>query len=886
MSYPFLNLHPTTSFLVKTPGPGVAVPSNKLVAKPALDRGYPKKVSTLTVYPYAESTDHQPGSVGDYAADIVTPFAETFVLDPIKLNAATPFLSPVLRVPGPIRYREFRVLDLGNGKCGNRRYDTYSGILSGILNVQLFHVLPAPMEKDSTSYRSFNSTLERRIEETKAIATDSLTALPIPTASVDMVIARSLHKGIKVNRKMTLRMNKEVDGKENCIADTLEASYQDVASASASDIEDTLAECFRVLRDGGILEYIFFERRLCNAGPLAQEFETAWDIDYNCDLSTGQFVAALERAGFAGESPGTMPKQTPCDACALRRVKCDACNPCTWCLKHEQPCTYLRVRRRRGPKGPRPSTIMRVTEQRTLSPRTDPDYSYLASSPVASSSTSTIAVGAAATQASSAPGYMGRIPLSQYFTYLDMFQSKLYAIWPVVAAEDLKARLCDETHIEPDVHALAAALSAATILQLRLLDEESDSGGSAAPTSEAFVRECLRHRNTLTSSNTISTNLLLISLFLHMYYANTEQIHAATFALRDAITYIHLLRLDDEDTLDSLPVEEREVGIRIFWVLFVTERTFCSTHGIPILLQKISYLPDPTREMNYGICSITGFCCLVRLFTLAESILPSKTKAIERPQEKGELQLLYQDITANSVAMVQDQGSVSLGMGMMNMVTLQEVDIQTTRAWLQSLLWQRALSNFLLDSHAREAQFTPEFPLTLAKGLLGFLSRIPLESIRPHAYAMEVKLTQVAHTLLDIIMIVPSIRRARCTPSSGGPVDVVLALEKLLRSLFRRESETVAAMRRRLSEVDFGPVGLAGVELGLLQCSMEACTDVLAVGEAELQRGSGQQEQKCESGEGGEVWWEDQSLSGLELEHGPFEFGGKAMEGENEWYEL
>ncbi|CEL02303.1 hypothetical protein ASPCAL03474 [Aspergillus calidoustus] len=421
----------------------------------------------------------------------------------------------------------------------------------------------------------------------------------------------------------------------------------------------------------------------------------------------------------------TMPKPPPCDACALRRVKCDTCNPCTWCLKHDQPCTYLRVRKRRGPKGPRPSTIVRVAEQRTLSPRMD--ESSLASVPVSST------VNTPATP-SSGSGYTSRIPLAQYFTYLDMYQSKLYAIWPVVAAENLKARLCDETHIEPDVHALAAALSAATILQLRLLDAESDSI-SAAATSEAFVRECLRHRNTLTSSNTISTNLLLISLFLHMYYANTGQIHAATFALRDAITYVHLLRLDDEDTLDSLPVEEREVGIRIFWVLFVTERTFCSTHGIPILLQKISYLPDPTQEMNNGICSITGFCCLVRLFTLAESLLPSKTKAIERPQEKGELRLLYQDITSNSVTVgqghEQGQGCTSL-----SMVTLQEVDIQTTRAWLQSLLWQRALSNFLLDSHAREAQFTPEFPLTLAKGLLGFLSRIPLESIRPHAYAM------------------------------------------------------------------------------------------------------------------------------------------------------
>ncbi|KAL2784593.1 hypothetical protein BJX66DRAFT_84391 [Aspergillus keveii] len=570
-----------------------------------------------------------------------------------------------------------------------------------------------------------------------------------------------------------------------------------------------------------------------------------------------------------------MPKPPPCDACALRRVKCDGCNPCTWCLKHDQPCTYLRVRKRRGPKGPRPSTIIRVTEQRTLSPRMD--EASFTSAPISST------MNTPATP-STVSGYTSRIPLSQYFTYLDMYQSKLYAIWPVVAAEHLKARLCDETHIEPDVHALAAALSAATILQLRLLDAESDSS-SAAATSEAFVRECLRHRNTLTSSNTISTNLLLISLFLHMYYANTGQIHAATFALRDAITYVHLLRLDDEDTLDSLPVEEREVGIRIFWVLFVTERTFCSTHGIPILLQKISYLPDPTQEMNNGICSITGFCCLVRLFTLAEALLPSKTKTIERPQEKGELQLLYQDITSNSDAIEQGQRQDSSSL---SMVTLQEVDIQTTRAWLQSLLWQRALSNFLLDSHAREAQFTPEFPLTLAKGLLGFLSKIPLESIRPHAYAMEVKLTQVAHTLLDIIMIVPSIRRARSSQSS--PVDVVLALEKLLRSLFRRESETVACMRRRLSEVDFGPVSLVGVELGLgLLRDTDTDTDrgmsVEGAGDSEDERQGNDDEGQ------GVTWWDSQSLGlelGLDLGEGVIEQGIIEGEGEGQagWYEM
>jgi hypothetical protein len=166
-----------------------------------------------------------------------------------------------------------------------------------------------------------------------------------------------------------------------------------------------------------------------------------------------------------------------------------------------------------------------------------------------------------------------RIPLTEYFTYLDMYESELYVIWPVVHISKLKTQLSAGADIEPEAHAMAAALCAATILQLRLPNEKGD--GTSSVSSDTFVRDCLRYRNTLGYSETISTEMLLISLFLHMYYANADQVHAATFALRDAITCSHLLRLDDHIALDSLPDEQRDLRIRIFWVLFVTERLVC-----------------------------------------------------------------------------------------------------------------------------------------------------------------------------------------------------------------------------------------------------------------------------------------------------------------------
>jgi Fungal Zn(2)-Cys(6) binuclear cluster domain len=233
----------------------------------------------------------------------------------------------------------------------------------------------------------------------------------------------------------------------------------------------------------------------------------------------------------------------PCDACALRRVKCDGNNPCWICIKNDQPCTFLRVRRRRGPKGPRKSTKAKLEQfQAQLSlPRTDPIPDQRP------------------------------ISLAAYFTYLDVYKDALYTTWPIVSIDSLKSRLNDGRTIDYESYALAAALSAATIVQLKLSRSEAMTEASVME-AEDFVKECLRHRNQCNYQNTITINLLLTSLFLHMYYANTGQMNAATFALRETITYADLLRLGDSTTLDSLCRDERELQLRIFWVLFVTER--------------------------------------------------------------------------------------------------------------------------------------------------------------------------------------------------------------------------------------------------------------------------------------------------------------------------
>lgn len=270
-----------------------------------------------------------------------------------------------------------------------------------------------------------------------------------------------------------------------------------------------------------------------------------------------------------------MPPSLPCDTCSLRRVKCDGKNPCSKCLARTEPCTYLKIRKRRGPKGPRKSSRAKIHAVQK-------DLGVVASSQRAFSP----ACGERAEFFKQPARSMCRhIALSTYCTYIDIFQTRLYTVWPIVSVNSLKARLSGTNIIDPDANALAAALCAATIAQLRLPAHKNPANHSLSVSSEDFVRECLRFRSSFGYQDNATLDSLLTSIFLHMYYANVDRISQATFALRDAITYAHILNLGSRQTLDSLQPQQRQHRLRIYWILLVTERCV-----LPIPLPSLNLL--------------------------------------------------------------------------------------------------------------------------------------------------------------------------------------------------------------------------------------------------------------------------------------------------------
>lgn len=160
------------------------------------------------------------------------------------------------------------------------------------------------------------------------------------------------------------------------------------------------------------------------------------------------------------------------------------------------------------------------------------------------------------------------IPISVLGRYLDIYQQELYPVWPVVSRDKLVSRLRDMTDVE--AYVLATAISAVTIAQLNLPDE--DVSGLPVVNGPAMALESERARHEMDYRDNPSIGVLLSSFFLHIASANTGKIHKATFLLREAITFAQILGLDKGSHFHHLCKQEAQLHLRIVWLLFITER--------------------------------------------------------------------------------------------------------------------------------------------------------------------------------------------------------------------------------------------------------------------------------------------------------------------------
>lgn len=165
-----------------------------------------------------------------------------------------------------------------------------------------------------------------------------------------------------------------------------------------------------------------------------------------------------------------------------------------------------------------------------------------------------------------------KISTSTISTYLEVFQARGYAIWPVVDTEALLARLLTDPD-DMEAYGLATAICAATITQFQI-DAEPGSPveGHFRVSSAMFDSEAKRAREESDHIEHVTLSSLLSTFFLHVYTANIGRMSSSTVLLGEAIAKAHMIGLHKSSYYEPMGIERLQHNVRVYWLLFITER--------------------------------------------------------------------------------------------------------------------------------------------------------------------------------------------------------------------------------------------------------------------------------------------------------------------------
>lgn len=302
-----------------------------------------------------------------------------------------------------------------------------------------------------------------------------------------------------------------------------------------------------------------------------------------------------------------------CDNCRKRKIKCSRELPCDKCQRLLLSCSYSDVLRRKGPKFRTlyPLAPIHPLSNRTKSAREQLDaetenlgFSAPASPPLGDIETQYTPRDLFDTLSQIPPPELVSSPDSTNSTvespnaqalpharrlsphillaHVNVYLKYLFPIMPVVRGEELRLDSQHPERLSARRYAFLASLCAATHIQLKLDGAnpipdparlQSMGDGHSLVSGDKLLSEAVRARQECNVVEDLSIETLLTSFFLFASYGNMDKQDHAWFYLCQATSMAFTLGLHCESTYAKLSVEEAEERRRVFWLLFITERS-------------------------------------------------------------------------------------------------------------------------------------------------------------------------------------------------------------------------------------------------------------------------------------------------------------------------
>lgn len=446
----------------------------------------------------------------------------------------------------------------------------------------------------------------------------------------------------------------------------------------------------------------------------------------------------LEGATHQMGSEGGMVKSNrllACDACKLRKVKCNGQQGCQQCNHLNLRCLYSG----RRPRGSFTTANRAIPDKKrrkrghvislckdVLVPRNEnrvADIGIACSSPdhpLEASTQSTMA---------------NQYGPSFFMPLIPEYMAFVYPFYPIITEYELRESIFKMT---TDIgHCYFVYATGAVILNLKRNDP------LAFRHVELLIMHVLELRGAIKPDRSVTIRTIMTSDYVHTCLVAHHNPEMGWFYLREAIAMAQILRIDETRELAKLNASERARRQRLTWMLCIHER-FLGIHIYrPATFLPLLCLPEYDPTLTAGVHN--GFIQIIRLFRNVDSLF------LKHWLNSGA------DSTITSTWIEETQKRLDVSeIDTEGLTEVQQTDIMITRHWLRMIVWEIAMSACLLSSDAPNDFMSLDFPVCAARDLRELVVRMSPSSFDVNGSCIVQKLFELTYAIADVIIHVPA----------------------------------------------------------------------------------------------------------------------------------
>ncbi|KAF5675186.1 transcription activator [Fusarium heterosporum] len=432
-----------------------------------------------------------------------------------------------------------------------------------------------------------------------------------------------------------------------------------------------------------------------------------------------------------------------CDACRLRKVKCNGSIPCSQCGHLNLACVFSTPPTKRKPTV-RGRLVAQIRQGRDTSNSTSPQNE---TSPVACVS----------------PGIGSTYTTDFFLSLVPDYERVVFPMNPVLLPSEI-VKTIHEMDQSNENTAMVYAFAASTI---NLSRSSWDVDGLCITQITHLLNLGFKaHKQAevgfgLQDKLPISVKRIITCIFLEHCFYIFKRFDRGLALLREASAMIQMI---DLDRYTDASISDHEIASRqrLYCDISIHERFLTVMTGYPAILPPLSSgIPDRDHELLPHIDE--GFNRLIELFHVLDDTFLAHWRAQQDPKLSSPemtaawIEHKQAELDQHEIKTAETDGEL-ISNGCEGLTELQHVDLFITRLWMRILVWQLALSQGLLQSAPPQNShegFSMHFPAQrLSMQLRHLVCRLEnIDSIALHGQGILQKLFEITSTVADVLAL-------------------------------------------------------------------------------------------------------------------------------------